>query len=187
MVRGPSVFCGYLGRQEATAEMIDEDGWLHTGDIGTEDEDGYLAITGRKKGIIITSGGKNLSPEKIENALKTSPYIKEAIAIGDRRKFISALVQVEFDTLSHWATRNAIAYTSFADLSSRAEVRALVEKEIDAANDKLAKVEQVRKFHLLDKELSQEDGELTATQKVRRSAVLTSYSELVDGIYGGAA
>jgi long-chain acyl-CoA synthetase len=183
LVRGPSVFCGYLGRPEATAETVDADGWLHTGDIGAVDDDGYLAITGRKKEIIITSGGKNLSPEKIENALKTSPYVKEAIAIGDQRKFISALIQIEYDNVADWATRRGIEHTSFADLVATPEVVSLIEGEVRRANDLLARVEQVRKFRLLDKELHQDDGELTATQKVRRRFVTEKLGELIESIY----
>jgi long-chain acyl-CoA synthetase len=183
LIRGPSVFCGYLGRPEATAETVDADGWLHTGDIGEVDDDGYLAITGRKKEIIITSGGKNLSPEKIENALKTSPYVKEAIAVGDQRKFISALIQIEYDNVADWATRRGIEHTSFADLATKPEVVALIDGEVRRANDLLARVEQVRKLRLLDKELHQDDGELTATQKVRRRFVTEKYSDLIESIY----
>ncbi|MBL4636400.1 MAG: long-chain fatty acid--CoA ligase [Kofleriaceae bacterium] len=185
LVRGPNVFCGYLGLEEASAEMIDSDGWLHTGDIGSVDEDGYLRITGRKKGIIITSGGKNLSPEKIENAIKISPYVKEAIAVGEKRNFISALIQIEFDVLSDWATRQKIVYTSFADLCRQPEVMQLIDEEIQKANESLARVEQVRSFRLIEKELSQEDGELTATQKVRRAVVIEAFDHLVEEIYGG--
>jgi long-chain acyl-CoA synthetase len=185
LVRGPTVFCGYVNKPEATAETIDEAGWLHTGDIGSIDGDGYLQITGRKKEIIITSGGKNLSPEKIENALKTSPYVKEAVAIGDDRKFIAALIQVEYDSVSDWATRQKIPYTSFADLSTKPEVRKLIQDEVHKANELLARVEQVRKFELLSKELHQDDGELTATQKVRRRFVHEKYSALIESMYGG--
>lgn len=181
-VRGPAVFVGYLHNDEATAATV-VDGWLHTGDIGEEDADGYLRITGRKKEIIITAGGKNLSPEKIENALKMSPYIKEVVAIGDRRKFVSALVQIEPDAVGDWATRREIPYTSFGDLAGRPEVRELIAKAINEANDKLARVEQVRAFRLFDKELHQDDGELTATQKVRRRAIAEKYAAMIEGIY----
>jgi long-chain acyl-CoA synthetase len=187
LVRGPNVFCGYLHNDEATAETVDADGWLHTGDVGELDDSGYLRITGRKKQIIITSGGKNLSPEKIENALKNSPYIKEAVAVGDGRKFISALVQVELDSTGDWAGRRGIPYTSYPDLAARPEIVGLVADEIDAANAQLARVEQVRAFRLLPKELSQDDGELTATQKVRRTPVLEAYADLVADIYGSPA
>jgi long-chain acyl-CoA synthetase len=186
LIRGPSVFCGYLGRPEATAETVDEGGWLHTGDIG-EQVDGYLTITGRKKEIIITSGGKNLSPEKIENALKTSPFVKEAIAIGDQRKFISALIQIEYDNVADWATRRGLEHTSFADLAAKPEVVALIDKEVRRANDLLARVEQVRKFKLLDKELHQDDGELTATQKIRRRFVTEKLAGLIESIYRSPA
>jgi long-chain acyl-CoA synthetase len=181
------VFRGYLNKPEATAETVDSGGWLHTGDIGAVDDDGYLRITGRKKEIIITSGGKNLSPEKIENALKTSPYVKEAVAIGDARKFVAALIQIEYDAVSDWAQRRGLAHTSFADLSDKAEVRELIQKQVNVANDLLARVEQVRAFRLLPKELHQDDGELTATQKVRRRFVLDAYSELIERIYRGGA
>jgi long-chain acyl-CoA synthetase len=185
LVRGPNVFCGYLNNPDATAQTIDADGWLHTGDIGTIDDDGFLTITGRKKEIIITAGGKNLSPEKIENALKTSPYIKEAISIGDRRKFVSALVQIELDNVGNWATRRQLPYTSFSDLASKPEVVELVRQEIDRANELLVPVEQVKAFRLLPKELSQDDGELTATQKVRRREVVAKFDELIESMYRG--
>ncbi len=184
LLRGVNVFCGYLGRPDATAQAVDGDGWLHTGDIGTVDEDGYLRITGRKKEIIITAGGKNLSPEKIENALKASPYIKEAVAIGDGRPYIAALIQIEYDIVGDWATRQALPYTSFEDLSDKSEVRALIQGEVDRANQGLARVESVRRFVLLRKELHQDDGELTATQKVRRRAVLERYRDNIDEMYG---
>ncbi len=182
LVRGRPVFCGYLHDAEATARTIDDDGWLHTGDIGGL-ADGVLSITGRKKEILITAGGKNLSPERIENALKTSPYIKEAIAIGDRRKFVAALVQIDGDAVGDWATRRAVPYTDFEDLSGLGEVWELVDAEIRAANERLGRVEQVRAFRLLPKELHQDDGELTATQKVRRGAVHAIWSALVEEMY----
>lgn len=185
LVRGPNVFPGYLNRPDATRETVDADGWLHTGDLGTVDDDGFLRITGRKKEILITSGGKNLTPEKIENALKTSPYIKEAVAAGDGRHFVSALLQIDFDAVSDWATRRGLAHTSYADLASRPEVRELLAGEVEKANALLVRVEAVRAFRVLPKELHQDDGELTATQKVRRRQVLERYRDLVDGMYRG--
>lgn len=187
LMRGPHVFCGYLHNEQATADAIDAERWLHTGDLGALDADGYLSIVGRKKEILITAGGKNLSPEKIENALKASPYVKEAVAVGDGRKFVSALVQVEGETVGHWAAGRGIAYTDFEDLSGQPEVEELIASVVRAANDKLARVEQVRAFKLLRKELHQDDGELTATQKVRRSAVLQKHDALVQAIYGGGS
>jgi long-chain acyl-CoA synthetase len=183
LVRGDAVFVGYLHNPEATADTIDDEGWLHTGDIGEIDEDDYLRITGRKKDIIITAGGKNLSPEQIENALKTSPYIKEAVAIGDRRKFISALIQIDADNVGNWASRRGLAYTSFADLASKAEVVELIDAEIREVNKQLARVENVRAFRLLPKELHQDDAELTATQKVRRITFHERYAELIEEMY----
>ena len=184
-VRSPGVFLGYYRDEEATAETVDSEGWLHTGDVGEIDTDGYLRITGRKKEIIITAGGKNLSPEKIENALKVSPYIKEVVSVGDRRKFVAALVQIEPDTVGNWAARKGITYTSFADLASKPQVHTLIEAEIRTANERLARVEQVRSFRLLPKELHQDDGEMTATQKVRRKAVLETWADLVEDNYRG--
>jgi long-chain acyl-CoA synthetase len=187
LVRGPNVFCGYLNQPDATAAAVDPDGWLHTGDLGELDADGYLTITGRKKDIIITGGGKNLSPEKIENALKTSPYIKEAISIGDRRRFVSALVQLELDSVGDWATRRGLPYTSYADLAGKPEVVALVAQAVEAANELLVPVEQVKAFRILPKELSQDDGELTATQKVRRREIAAAFGELIESMYRGRA
>lgn len=187
LIRGPNVFRGYINQPQATRETIDPDGWLHTGDVGVVDDEGFLTITGRKKEIIITSGGKNLSPEHIENALKTSPFVKEAVAIGDRRQFVSALVQIEYDAVSDWATRRRIAHTSYSDLAARPEVVELVRAEIDKANELLARVEHVREFRILPRELNQDDGELTATQKVRRRAVLTQYADLIESMYARGA
>ena len=188
LLRGANIFLGYLHNEEATKNTIDAEGWLHTGDIGAIDADGYLSITGRKKEIIITAGGKNLSPEKIENALKMSPYIKECVAIGDARKFISALIQIDYDAVGDWASRQDITYTSFPDLAQKPQVEGLIKKELDKANEAhLARVEHVRAFRLFDKELHQDDGELTATQKVRRRAVSEIHGALIESMYGGGA
>ncbi|NTX10071.1 AMP-binding protein [Myxococcus sp. CA056] len=183
LVRGTNVFLGYLNKPEATAEVLDSEGWLHTGDLGDIDADGYLRITGRKREILITSGGKNLSPERIQNALKNSPYIKEAVAIGDRRAFVTALVQVDPETVADWALRRKIAFTSYTDLTLRPEVRKLIEEEVARANEGLARVEQVRTFRLLAREMTQDAGEVTASLKVRRKAVLELHSALVEEMY----
>ena len=182
-MRAPGVFVGYLHNREATAETVDADGWLHTGDIGHTDDDGFLTITGRKKEIIITSGGKNISPERVENALKMSPFINEAVAIGDSRKFVAALIQIEYDLVANWASQRNIQYTSFPDLSGKSEVHKLVSGEVERCNDLLSHVEQVKAFRLFPNELNQDEGELTATRKVRRRAIHKAYGELIDSIY----
>lgn len=188
LVRGSNIFAGYLDNPDATAEAIDPQGWLHTGDIGRIDDDGYLHITGRKKEIFVTAGGKNVAPAKIENALKTSPYIREAASIGDRRKFISALVAIDGDMVGDWAARQGIAYTSYEDLTRQPEVITLIDTEIRRINDEqLARVEQVRAFRLFPKELHQDDGEMTATQKLKRKVVEQRFADLIAEIYDDAA
>lgn len=183
LVRGPGVFVGYLHEPTATVATVDPEGWLRTGDIGSIDDDGYLWITGRKKELIVTSGGKNISPEKVEGVLKTSPYIHEAVAIGDRRKFISALIQIEYEMVADWATRRGIAHTSFADLATNREVVQLLDREVTRCNELLPRVAQVREFRTLPRTLNEGDGELTATQKVRRHNVLAAYESVVSEIY----
>ncbi len=185
LLKGPAVFCGYLHNDKATAETIDQDGWLHTGDIGSEDSDGFLSITGRKKEIIITSGGKNLSPERLENTLKLSEYIKEAVTLGDGQKYVAALIQIEYETTSDWAQRKKLPHTSYADLVDKDEVRTLIASEIDRLNEQLARVEQIKAFRFFPKELHQDDGELTPTQKVKRKAIKELYADLIDTIYQG--
>jgi long-chain acyl-CoA synthetase len=184
LLRGGTVFQGYLHNAEATAATIDADGWLHTGDLGTIDEAGYLWITGRKKELIITSAGKNISPEKVENALKTSPYIHEVVAVGDGRSYLTALIQIEFDVVADWANRQNIQYTSFTDLSANALVLKMLDGEVMRCNELLARAEQVRRFRTLPRELNEDDGELTATRKVRRRNVLQAYAPLIAELYG---
>ena len=165
------MFQGYFRDEEATADAVDADGWLHTGDVGELDDDGYLTITDRKKDIIITAGGKNISPSEIENKLKVSPYVREAMVVGDRRKYLVALIGIELDTVGDWAARRSVAFTTYADLARKPEVRELIgERGRRASTRELAQVERIKKFALLEKELDHEDGELTATQKVKRRA-----------------
>ena len=142
-----------------------------------------MKIIDRIKDIIITSGGKNISPSEIENTLKTSPFIKEAIVIGDRRKFLTALIGIDFEVVSEWAQRHKIPHTTYRDLSEKPEVVKLVQKAVDAANEKFARVEQVKSFRLLTKELDHEEGELTATQKVKRSVIETKFGDLIESMY----
>ena len=183
LVRSAGVFAGYFKNPEATRATVDEEGWLHTGDVGELDADGYLQITDRKKDIIITAGGKNISPAWIENALKVSPYIREAVVIGDRRKYLTALIGIELDTVGDWATRRQLAYTTYRDLSDKPEVRQLIEESVEEVNATLAQVERIKRFALLPKELDHEEGELTATQKVKRRAIAEAFSDLVEGMY----
>ncbi|MCW2583278.1 MAG: long-chain fatty acid--CoA ligase, partial [Klenkia sp.] len=182
LTRGPATFLGYWKRPDATAEAVDADGWLHTGDVGVL-EDGRLRITDRMKDILITAGGKNIAPSEIENAVKVSPLIKEAVVIGDRRPYLVALIGIEPDTVSDWAQRNKISFTTYRDLTEKPEVVALVQAQVDAVNADLATVEQIKAFRLLPKLLDHEDGELTATQKVRRSALAERFGPLVEGMY----
>jgi long-chain acyl-CoA synthetase len=151
--------------------------------VGELDEDGYLRITDRKKDLIITAGGKNISPSWIENRLKVSPYVREAIVIGDRRRYCTALIGIELDTVGDWATRRRLAFTTYKDLSEQAEVRTLIGEWVDTVNSELANVEQIKRFALLPKELDHEEGELTATQKVKRRAIASRFEDLVEGMY----
>lgn len=186
MIRGDVVFRGYYRNPEATAEAIDAEGWLHTGDVARW-EDGpagrELRIVDRKKDIMITAGGKNITPSEIENALRFSPFIKEAIVIADRRRFVSALLQIDFESVANWAEAQGLAYTTFRSLVEQARVHAMIETEVAHANAGLAQVQQVRKFHLLVKELDHDDGEVTATMKVRRKAIAEKYADVIEAIY----
>jgi long-chain acyl-CoA synthetase len=183
LTRHPAVFAGYWNNPDATARTIDAEGWLHTGDVGEWVDGTHVRIVDRIKDIIITSGGKNISPSEIENSLKTSPFIKEAIIIGDRRKYLSALIGIEFDVVSEWAQRRRIPHTTYRDLSEKPEVVALVQRAVDATNEKFARVEQVKTFRLLTKELDHEDGELTATQKVKRSIIEERFEGEIESMY----
>jgi long-chain acyl-CoA synthetase len=180
----PGVFKGYWNSPEKTEEAFTEDGWLKTGDVGEWVDGTHVKIVDRIKDIIITSGGKNISPSEIENSLKTSPYIKEAMVIGDQRKFVSALLAIEFDTVGDWATRRGIPYTTYRDLSEKPEVIELMQEIVDETNEKFARVESIRKFRMIPKELDHEDGELTATQKLKRTAMADMFGELIDDMYG---
>ncbi|WP_246001593.1 AMP-dependent synthetase/ligase [Allorhizocola rhizosphaerae] len=182
--RHDGTFVGYFRDPPATAAAMTSDGWLKTGDIGEWVDGTHVKITDRAKDIIITAGGKNIAPSEIENALKASPFIKEAIVIGDRRPFVSALVGIELDTVGEWAQRRRIAYTTYRDLSEKPDVKALVQSIVDKVNERLAPVEQIKKFRMLPKELDHEDGELTATQKVKRSAIAKLFADQVEEMYG---
>jgi long-chain acyl-CoA synthetase len=178
------IFVGYWKDPDATARTI-VDGWLYTGDVGELDETGRLKITDRKKEIIITSGGKNIAPSEIENRLKCSPYINEAIVLGDGRKFLTALIQIEYDNVAKWAQERSIAYTTFKSLSQNQDVIELIREEVNAANKVFAQVETIKKFKLLEKELDHDDDELTATLKLRRKTINEKFGPLIEEMYSG--
>ena len=179
----PGVFAGYWNRPEQTAETFTADGWLMTGDVGEWVDGTHVRIIDRIKHIIITAGGKNISPSEIENSLKTSLYVKEAMVIGDRRKFLSALIGIELDTVGDWALRRNIPYTTYRDLSEKPEVLELIQGVVNETNEKFARVESIREFRMIPKELDHEDGELTATQKIKRSAMEDAFGHLIEEIY----
>jgi long-chain acyl-CoA synthetase len=185
LTRHAGTFGGYFRDPEATERVLTADGWLHTGDVGEWVDGTYLRITDRAKDIIITAGGKNVAPSEMENALKASPYIKEAIVIGDRRPYLVALIGIEPETVGDWAQRQGVTYSTYRDLSEKPEVVALVQTIVTKANERFASVEQIKKFRLLPKELDHHDGELTATQKIKRAAITGLFGDLVDGMYAG--
>ena len=178
-----AVFKGYWNQPEKTAEAFTEDGWLRTGDVGEWVDGTHIKIVDRMKDIIITSGGKNISPSEIENSIKTSPYVKEAIVIGDGRKYLTAMIGIEYDVVGDWALRRQIPYTTYRDLGEKPEVVQLIQGVVNATNEKFAHVEQIKKFRMIPKELDHQDGELTATQKVKRSALTDMFSDLVESMY----
>ena len=183
LTRHPGSFVGYWGMPEATARTLDADGWLHTGDVGTWVGGTHIRIVDRIKDIIITSGGKNISPSEIENSLKTSPFVKEAIVIGDRRKYLSALIGIEFDVVSEWAQRRRLAHTTYRDLSEKPEVVKLIQRVVDETNAKFSSAEGIKRFTLLPQVLDHETGELTATQKVKRSEIERKFAPLIEAMY----
>jgi long-chain acyl-CoA synthetase len=180
-IKGDMVFAGYYKNPEATAQSI-QDGWLHTGDVVRE-ERGQLKIVDRLKDIMITAGGKNLTPSEIENTMKGSPYIKECVIVAEGRKFVGALVMIDYETVGKWAEAQRLPFTHFRSLVEMPQVRALIDDAIRSGNERLAQVSQIRKFHLLTKELDHDDGEVTATMKVRRSSIYKTYAEEIEALY----
>jgi len=182
LVRGEHVFMGYLNLPEKSAETV-LDGWLHTGDVGNFDEDGYLRITDRLKDIIITAGGKNITPSEFENQLKFSPYITDAVVIGDRRPYLTCLVMIDHDNVEKYAQDHDIPFTNFASLCRAQEIRSLIQAEIDKVNAGFARVEQIKRFSLIENKLTAEDEELTPTMKLKRKFVNEKYRPLIDAMY----
>jgi len=182
LVKSPAVFKGYYKNPEATAEAL-KDGWLHSGDIGKFDEDGYLKITDRKKDIIVTAGGKNITPQYIENKLKFSPYINDAVVIGDRRKYITCLVMIDEDNVVKYAQDHKVQFSTYRDLTESPEIIKVIQDEVNKVNETLSRVEQIKKFTMLPKKLYEEDGEVTPTMKVKRNYVNEAFSDLIEAMY----
>ncbi len=187
LVRGEFVFMGYLNQPEKSRETVDAEGWLHTGDVGLIDNEGFVKITDRMKDIIITAGGKNVTPSEIENQLKFSPYISDAVVIGDQRKFLTCLIMIDEDNVMKYAQDNNIPFTNYASLCRAKEVQDLIWAEIEKINENFARVETIKKFRLIETQLTAEDEELTPTMKLKRSFVNQKYKELIDDMYRGAA
>jgi long-chain acyl-CoA synthetase len=184
LVRGRNVLKEYHGKPEATADAIDSDGWFHTGDIGEEDDGGFLRITDRKKDLIVTAGGKNVAPQNIENALKLSCFVSQVMVHGDKRKFLSALVTLDEESITQWAGAEGIKWKDLADLTQHPKVFELIEGELGTLNAGLASYETIKRFAILEQDLSEENGELTPTLKVKRKAVTQRYQSLLDSFYG---
>jgi long-chain acyl-CoA synthetase len=183
LIRGENVFMGYLNQPEKTAETIDAEGWLHTGDVGYVDADGYFKISDRLKDIIITAGGKNITPSEIENQLKFSPYITDAVVIGDKRPYLVCLIMIDQENVEKYAQDRDIPYSSYASLCRAPEVQKLIEAELDKVNRQFARVEQVKKFRLIEQKLGAEDEELTPTMKLKRKFVNQKYADLIESMY----
>ncbi|MBM3645584.1 MAG: long-chain fatty acid--CoA ligase [Alphaproteobacteria bacterium] len=186
LLKGPHIFMGYLNQPQKTAETV-KDGWLHTGDVGTLDNEGYVRITDRMKDIIITAGGKNITPSEIENQLKFSPYISDAVVVGDRRKFLTCLVMIDYDNVAKFAQDANVPFTDFTSLCRTQQVKDLVWGEIERVNANFARVETIKKFRLIEQQLTAEDDEVTPTLKLKRKFVNEKYKGLIETMYAEAA
>jgi long-chain acyl-CoA synthetase len=186
LLKGPHIFQGYLNKPDKTAEVL-KDGWLYTGDVGLVDNEGYVRITDRMKDIIITAGGKNITPSEIENQLKFSPYISDAVVIGDKRSYLTCLIMIDHDNVVKFAQDHNVPFTNYASLCRAQEVQDLIGREVEAVNKKFARVETIKKFRLIDQLLTAEDEELTPTMKLKRGLVEKKYGELIAGMYASAA
>ena len=183
LVRGNNVFAGYLNLPEKTAEALDADGWLHTGDVGVVDADGFYRITDRMKDIIITAGGKNVTPSELENDLKFSPYITDAVVIGDKRPYLTVIIMIDQENVEKFAQDQDVPFSNYASLTRAPEVQALIQAELERVNKKFARVEQIKKFFLLENQLTAEDEELTPTMKLKRKLVEQKYAPQIEAMY----
>jgi long-chain acyl-CoA synthetase len=186
LVRGPGMFAGYWKNEEATRDVV-RDGWFHTGDVAEAMPNGHFRIVDRKKDIMVTAGGKNIAPSEIENLLKSSAFVSEAVLFADGRKFPSALIEIDFDTVADWARAHGVVYTGFTSLALHPRVVELIAREIDKANAQLARVEQVKKFRIIPKELDPEEGDTTPTRKVKRRHMYALFKNLVEEMYQNEA
>lgn len=187
LIKGDFLFMGYLNQPEKTAETVDPRGWLHTGDVGTIDNEGFVRITDRMKDIIITSGGKNITPSEIENQLKFSPYISDAVVIGDKRPYLTCLVMIDQENVEKFAQDHDIPFTNYASLCRALEIQDLIWREIEQVNGNFARVETIKKFYLIERQLTPEDEELTPTMKLKRGFVNKRYAAEIDAMYRARA
>jgi long-chain acyl-CoA synthetase len=187
LIKGDYLFMGYLNQPERTAETIDPKGWLHTGDVGSIDNEGFVKITDRMKDIIITSGGKNITPSEIENQLKFSPYISDTVVIGDKRAYLTCLVMIDQENVEKFAQDHDIPFTNYASLCRAAEIQDLIQREIEIVNVNFARVETIKKFFLIERQLTPEDEELTPTMKLKRNFVNKRYATEIDAMYADRA
>ncbi len=184
LAKGPQVFDGYWHNPTATAEVIDDGGWFHTGDIGELDDQGFLKITGRKKELLVTAAGKNVAPAPLEDRLRAHPLVSQAVVLGDQRPFISALITIDEEAFVPWAAEHDLAGSTVADATETAELRAVIADAIAAANESVSRAESIREFVILPRDLTIDDDELTPTLKVRRAIVLSRYDDAIGSIYG---
>jgi len=187
LIKGDFLFMGYLNQPERTAETVDSRGWLHTGDVGTMDNEGFVKVTDRMKDIIITSGGKNITPSEIENQLKFSPYVSDAVVIGDKRPYLTCLVMIDQENVEKYAQDQDIPFTNYASLCRAPEIQDLIQREIEAVNANFARVETIKRFFLIERQLTPEDEELTPTMKLKRNFVNKRYAAEIDAMYGDRA
>jgi long-chain acyl-CoA synthetase len=184
LLRGVNVFRGYRGNATATAESV-RDGWFHTGDIGELDDEGFLRITGRKKEILVTAGGKNVAPAVLEDRLRAHPLVSQCIVVGDGQPFIAALVTLDEEMYPGWAANNGLDGVSFAAARTDDRVLAEIQRAVDDANTAVSKAESIRKFAILDGDFTEESGHLTPSLKLKRNVVMRDFGDEVDALYGG--